>query len=683
MLLGGAAFADAAVRRPVRSQQHVVICHALGNGGWVRLYPAVDDVVNVPGHGGHPGDIIPPFDYLLANGTTGRFGGLNWDAEGQAIWTNGCVRPPPPHPEQIVALVTCVDVGASTYDVTFGYQSNNTTDVSIAISTSNGFSPPPINRGQVTTFHPGTVNTAFSVRAIPIGTDLTWSVSYAGHTSIATASSSFAVSCTPRPTPAVGVFVRCVTNHGSTYDATFGYQNESASIAVIPVGPSNLFEPSPEDRGQPASFRPGNVESAFTVTGVPAADDLVWRLTSDETRTATVSAHFETKCSEPQPPVSPIGIFVNCVANHGATYDAVFGYESDNLVGETIPIGDGNAFSPPPQDRGQPTLFLPGRFEEAVIVNGIPAPVPLTWTLAFAGTRTATASAAFATKCSEPIEPPEVPGPEPPEPPGPKPPDPPGPQPPVPPRPLGIFAACITNHGRSYDATFGYVNENAGDVVIPIGSPNRVRPGRDDQGQPRTFRPGFVDAAFTVRGVNAAQSVSWRIAFGGQIRLATATATFANKCRTGTIDPVADVSVTKSATPTTAALGQTVAFTIIVRNNGSRALSHVDVVDSLPIPQLEVISVRAVGGSCRTATTPTRERITCTAPTLAPGQAFTIRIVARATAPGTATDRASILSPPNDSTPGDNVASATVKILQPPPPPSGPGLGLGLGLGLG
>jgi uncharacterized repeat protein (TIGR01451 family) len=237
----------------------------------------------------------------------------------------------------------------------------------------------------------------------------------------------------------------------------------------------------------------------------------------------------------------------------------------------------------------------------------------------------------------------------------------------------------VTNHGRTYDATFGYVNENVGNVVVPIGPHNLVRPGRDDQGQPRTFRPGFVDAAFTVRGISRAHAVSWRITFGGQTRLATADASLPNKCQTAPISPVADLSVEKSASPSTAALGQNVAFTIVVRNNGSKTLRGVEARDSLPRPQLDVISVKPGHGSCRTTTTASRQHVTCTIPTLAPGQAFTLLIGARATAPGSATDRVSILAPPHDLTPRDNVASATVRIPPPPPPPSSVGLGVGLG----
>jgi len=90
-----------------------------------------DAVVNHSGHGSHPNDIIPPFKYLMwevvgtewvcppgsidmglfcLRGHTPiakvrrdvygcvehQYLGLNWDAQGQAIYNNGCVVPPRP-----------------------------------------------------------------------------------------------------------------------------------------------------------------------------------------------------------------------------------------------------------------------------------------------------------------------------------------------------------------------------------------------------------------------------------------------------------------------------------------------------------------------------------------------------------------------------------------------------------
>lgn len=58
-------------------------------------------------------------------------------------------------------------------------------------------------------------------------------------------------------------------------------------------------------------------------------------------------------------PVRPI---LECVEDlGGGQYRAHFGYSSENPAAISIPVGGGNKFTPAPQDRGQPTVFVPGR----------------------------------------------------------------------------------------------------------------------------------------------------------------------------------------------------------------------------------------------------------------------------------------------------------------------------------
>jgi uncharacterized repeat protein (TIGR01451 family) len=551
-----AARAPAAHALTVRSEQHVVICHALGNGAFNRVNPAVDNVVHPSGHAGHPRDIIPDFDYVLSNGTPGHFPGHNWDAEGRAIYDNGCVRPAPP-PRHIEVFASCVDVHDGTYDATFGYQSSNTGDVAIPAGGTNGFSPEPADRGQVTVFLPGKVLAAFTVTGIT-DAPLTWTVTYAGHTSSATVSASFGLSCTEPPSPTPDV---------------------------------------------------------------------------------------------------PIGVFVACVVNHGSTYDAVFGYDNGNADAENIPIGEGNSFSPGPEDRGQPTVFKPGRVDKAITVAGIPSSVALTWTLVWTDTRSATATADSEPKC---ILPPSPPGPPPPVP----------ELPPPSPRPVGVFTACVTNHGSTFDATFGYDNDNLADMAIPIGRGNKVTPGPAGQGQPETFVPGFVGAAFTVHGISPSQVMSWKVRVAGQQRIATARATFPIKCLVAPTTPVADATVTKTVSPGRVTVGQRVTFTIAVVNNGTAVLWRPEVADVLAGGKLQVLSATATHGGCETTGS---RRVSCTVPSLAPGASLIIRVSAQAVAAGTATDRAALVRPRHLATPKNSVAAASVRIASPPPPPGGLG----------
>jgi len=85
---------------------NVTICHATAsqNNPYQQISPSVNSIVNPNGHGTHTGpvffpdieepwgDIIPPFEY----GDNESFPGLNWDADGQAIYFNDCVFTDPP-----------------------------------------------------------------------------------------------------------------------------------------------------------------------------------------------------------------------------------------------------------------------------------------------------------------------------------------------------------------------------------------------------------------------------------------------------------------------------------------------------------------------------------------------------------------------------------------------------------
>lgn len=81
------------------NDHQILICHATGNEGhYSTPTPTKQQIFNDNGHnsggGVHPGDIIPPFAAGEHGGQSwGDFPGLNWDAEGQAIYNNGCVVP--------------------------------------------------------------------------------------------------------------------------------------------------------------------------------------------------------------------------------------------------------------------------------------------------------------------------------------------------------------------------------------------------------------------------------------------------------------------------------------------------------------------------------------------------------------------------------------------------------------
>ncbi len=67
----------------------------------------------------------------------------------------------------------------------------------------------------------------------------------------------------------------------------------------------------------------------------------------------------------PSPTAGPTGpvcpVLEGVVDNGDGSYTAFFGYESENGVVVTVPIGLDNKFTPGLEDRGQPTTFQPGR----------------------------------------------------------------------------------------------------------------------------------------------------------------------------------------------------------------------------------------------------------------------------------------------------------------------------------
>lgn len=61
-------------------------------------------------------------------------------------------------------------------------------------------------------------------------------------------------------------------------------------------------------------------------------------------------------------PLQPLQPILECVARYSdGSYRAFFGYRSENAAAVTVSIGPDNQFSPGAEDRGQPTLFQPGR----------------------------------------------------------------------------------------------------------------------------------------------------------------------------------------------------------------------------------------------------------------------------------------------------------------------------------
>ncbi len=424
---------------------------------------------------------------------------------------SGCGATPPPT-RAVTPFVACVDPGASTYTAVFGTNNPNADTVYLGIGPENSFSPVPEDRGQGTDFAPGRTPEAVTVSGIPLGVSLTWALDGGN----ATATSGFDTRCEVdppiTPEPPVSIFVSCVDRGASTFTARFGYSNPGTIHVQVSVGDANRFTPTPENRGQPIVFEPGQDDDAVEVQGVPNGADLVWTLrTAGRNRTATAGADFATACTDPPDPPDPkpVAPFARCVDVGSTSYSATFATSNPNDVAVTIAVGVDNRFVPAPADRGQGTVFAPGTDLDAVTISDIPLAAGVVWVL---NGLVAEVRSDFPTRCDE--------------------------DPPNPPLDRAVRASvtCVVNGSQRFEAQFGYVNENATTVEIPIGANNRFSPDPDSRGQPTLFAAGAAPSAFGVTGIPNGSSLAWTVSFAGETRTATASADFATKCA-GPPDP--------------------------------------------------------------------------------------------------------------------------------------------------
>lgn len=84
-----------------------------------------------------------------------------------------------------------------------------------------------------------------------------------------------------------------------------------------------------------------------------------------------------------------------------------------------------------------------------------------------------------------------------------------------------VLECVVDNGGGNYTAWFGYKNENAVAVNIPVGNNNKFHPTPQDRGQPTAFQPGRKQKVFSVpfNGANLVWSLKGP---DGQNRTSTA-----------------------------------------------------------------------------------------------------------------------------------------------------------------
>ncbi len=125
----------------------------------------------------------------------------------------------------------------------------------------------------------------------------------------------------------------------------------------------------------------------------------------------------------------------------------------------------------------------------------------------------------------------------------------------------------------------------------------------------------------------------------------------------GTAQPDADVSITKTRTSGAPTPGRPIGWDVVVTNSGPSVARDVTVADDV-IDALTGVTATATGGA--TCTVATENQVTCDLGDLAPGSSITVTISGELPAGYTGTvDNTATVSSPTDTTPGNNTATST------------------------
>ena len=495
----------------------VTICHR--NQG-IKMYVEItvdvhsiqgqNQVFGQNGHDQHQNrqDIIPPFQYTDKQGRTWNYPGLNYeeklpwmnDVRGKVLLANGCQ----PLRDTSPAAALTTPLPPKTYVTICHWRQNGTYERLTRLPTT-----------EATRDH-GT----HAKDIIP-----PWK-GYPGKNWNSTSQAIYANGCKPLPIEKGPAPQRALVSFCAALPSG-GYARTTLTVAEVlrrDPGNGDIIAPFPYEESNTKKQFPG-------------------RNWSNANR-----ALLESGCVPPSPVTAttqlPIDPQVSCVTrNNDGTYNATFGYVNPNPGVVDIAGGPANRIVEAPQGpyselRGQTIRFESGERTQSFTIENIPNTQTVTWTVAYHGTRSATANQLFPVPCMATLPVPLTEG-------------------QAQARELGVFVSCVAVGGSTYRATFGFVNPTPQSMTIRAGKRNRiVGSKRFDHGQPATFTPGTAEAAFTVRGIRRGDSRRWEITLpDGQVVGATAYDN-APRCAATTRIPNLSVPV-PGATGSTAATSST------------------------------------------------------------------------------------------------------------------------------
>jgi hypothetical protein len=629
----------------------VRICHRTSSQSnpYVSEEPAIAN--NGDLHGGHLnhtgpvfpapnwGDIIPPYTYVDSNGVTQEFPGYNWTPQGQPIWENGCgaVQPKP-----LTPIVECVEPLGGGFLAHFGYDNPNAETVSDP--PDNVFDPLSADGQQPTDFEPGRVVDAFQVNSD--GGDLTWHLT--GHQATATARS------TPCQASITVIKILNPKDDPGAFDLKIDGQTRGTGAAVGDGGTTGTIAVNAGQRTVGESPAQGTSLSDYDVQISCTNGSHVVAEGSGPTLNVAVKSGQAVVCTITNtkktvgPTVDPVDPVLECVVFKGSSPDvAIWGYDNPNAFAVTIPIGQTNGFSPAPADRGQPTVFDPGRLVGAfqTVMGG----ATLTWKL---GAKTAVANSS-SKRCTATLELRKVT---------------------VPANDPGVFNLLVNNRVLATGGngtTTGALTVGVGEGTVSESAAKGTSLGDYDSAVECT-RNGKVEVS--VKGTQVDGAVT-----NGDVVVCTFTNTRKgtppnpnpnpNPTPTptpptppspepGPPPPLGDLLVTKTASPTTVALGEKITWTVTVTNNSSTAAADVDVLRASERSyRVKLISLTPSQGTC--------SGTQCNLGRLAPGASATITAVGEGTQVGRVLNVVHVSSEEQESDYLNNTAGALVRITRP------------------
>jgi uncharacterized protein DUF11/prealbumin domain-containing protein len=638
----------AAFLQPALSQSNekkVRICHATSaeTNPYVVQEPAIANNGDLEGgHLDHKGpvfpavdwgDIIPPYTYVDENGVTQTFPGYNWSPEGQAIWQNGCE----PGLDPLNPVVECVEPGpAGGFLAHFGYDNPN--NQSIDLPYENYFEPLSKDGLQPTTFDPGRHVDVFQVHSD--GGPLTWHLS--GNQATASTDSthcqgSITIIKILNPKTDPGRFNLEIDGSTAGGASGVGDGGNTGSIAV-----DSGTHTVGESAANGTNLSDYDVQITCATSTTIVAEGIGHSLRVPVTpRQAVVCAITNT-----HKPANTITPTLECVVTQGgAPVTAVWGYSNPNSFPVRIPIGATNGFAPAPVNRGQPIVFDPGNLVGAFQTQFAGA-TTLAWRV---GNKTVTASAG-STRCTATLELRKVT---------------------VPANDPGLFNLQV--NGQLW--AVGGNGTTTGPVTVGVGEgtvSETAGPGTDLANYDSTVecsRNGAVEVSVPGTKVDGAVAQ-------GDVVVCTFTNTRKSTAPSPGPQPpqppqpplpplppppvpLGDLSVTKTASPTTAIVGHIITWTVKVTNHSTLAAADVDVVRVSELSyRVKVLSITPSLGSCSLSG--------CNLGRLAPGASATITVVTRATAVGRVLNVVHVNSEEQESNYLNNTAAALVRITADP-----------------